>query len=213
MSAIIAAREPVRAVQGDRGAAPRPGELPNTTNVAGAPPMVLSTPAFPDNGPIPIKYSAAYISPTGGRVSPPLNWTNVPPNTVSLVLHMHDIDSAMNHTTDDSLHWLMWNIPSSSRGLPEDVPQGAQLKDGSYQVSSKTTLDERGYGYRAPAGQRHHYVLELYALDTRLDVMPSGDAFEVRRNVMKAIQGHILAKAVYMGFGNLPPGVKAQPLK
>jgi len=45
----------------------------------------------------------------------------------------------------------------------------------------------------------HHYMFELYALDTRIDVASTGDAFETRANVLKAIQGHILAKAVYGG--------------
>jgi phosphatidylethanolamine-binding protein (PEBP) family uncharacterized protein len=53
-------------------------------------------------------------------------------------------------------------------------------------------------------GPFHHYVFERYALDTKLDVKPSSDAFETRANVMKAIQGHILAKAVYGGLFRWP---------
>jgi len=182
-----------------------------------APPMILTSSAFADGSQIPTKYTAAYTTPSGDRVSPQLNWSNVPQNTASFVLHMHDIDAAINHTTEDSLHWLMWNIPASAKGLPEGVPQGAQLKDGSHQVSSKTQFDQRGYGYRAPGaaanGPGHHYVFELFALDTKVDVMPGDDAFEVRKKVMTAMQGHILAKAVYMGFYRLPQGVTPQPLK
>src|ERR1700730_19107046 len=96
----------------------------------GAAPMVLTSPAFPDGGQIPVKYTAA-----ADRTSPALTWTNTPSNTASFVLHMHDLDAAINHTTEDSLHWLMWNIPGSATGLPEGVPQGAQLKDRSYKVS------------------------------------------------------------------------------
>ena len=63
----------------------------------------------------------------------------------------------------------------------------------------------RGGGPGAAAnGPLHHYVFELYALDTKLDVKPSSDAFETRANVMKAIQGHILAKAVYGGLFRRP---------
>ena len=47
-------------------------------------------------------------------------------------------------------------------------------------------------------------MFELYALDIKLDVKPSADAFETRANVMKAIQGHILAKAVYGGLFRRP---------
>ena len=184
---------------------------PGTGPGAGAPPMVLSSAAFPDGGQIPVKYTAA-----ADRTSPALRWTNTPPNTVSFVLHMHDLDAAINHTTEDSLHWLMWNIPGSATGLPEGVPQGAQLKDGSYQVSSKTQLDQRGQGYRAPGaganGPMHHYTFEIFALDTKLDVTPAPDAFDTRRNVMKALQGHVLGKAVYVGLFHLPTGVTPRPL-
>jgi phosphatidylethanolamine-binding protein (PEBP) family uncharacterized protein len=62
--------------------------------------------------------------------------------------------------------------------------------------------------YRGPGaaatGPLHHYVFELYALDIKLDVKPSSDAFETRANVMKAIQGHILGKAVYGGLFRRP---------
>jgi phosphatidylethanolamine-binding protein (PEBP) family uncharacterized protein len=53
-------------------------------------------------------------------------------------------------------------------------------------------------------GPFHHYVFALYALDTKLDVKRSADAFETRANVMKAIQGHIPAKAVYGGLFRRP---------
>jgi Raf kinase inhibitor-like YbhB/YbcL family protein len=96
----------------------------------------------------------------------------------------------------------VWNIPASATGLPEGVPKGAQLKDGSYQFSATGQM-YRGPG--APAnGPPHHYVFELYALDTKLDVKPGADAFASRADVMKAMQGHILAKAVYGGLFKRP---------
>ena len=135
-------------------------------------------------------------------MSPALNWTNTPPGTLSFVLHMHDPDVARNKTTDDQVHWLVWNIPGTATGLPEGVPQGAKLPDGSQQISASGPV-YRGPG--APAtGPQHHYTFEIYALDTKLDVPPSADAFETRTNVMKAMQGHILGKAVYVGLFRRP---------
>jgi len=167
---------------------------------AGGPPtpaMTLTTTAWPDGDPIPAKYTQA-----GEQVSPPLTWTNTPPNTQSFVLHFHDPDVARNRTTDDQVHWLVWNIPATATGLPEGVPQGAELPDGSRQISATGPV-YRGPG--APAtGPMHHYTFEIYALDTRLDVQPAADAFETRTNVMKAMQGHILGKAVYVGLFRRP---------
>ena len=173
---------------------------------AGAPPapaMVLTIPGFPDGGQIPVKYSqAAEGAAPGEGTSPAMSWTNVPAGTVSFVLHMHDLDVARNKTTDDQAHWVVWNIPGTSTGLPEGVPKGAQLADGSYQTSATGPV-YRGPG--APAtGPMHHYMFEIFALDTKLDVQPLADAFETRAAVMKAMQGHILGKAVYGGLFKRP---------
>jgi Raf kinase inhibitor-like YbhB/YbcL family protein len=121
----------------------------------------------------------------------------VPPGTQSFVLHLHDLDVVRNRTTDDQAHWLVWNIPATTRGFTEGQPRGPRLPDGSYQISA-TGAVYRGPG--APAnGPLHHYMFELYALDTTIDVQPTTDAFETRAAVLQAIQGHILGKAVYGG--------------
>ncbi len=165
--------------------------------------MTLTSTAFPDGGQIPVKFSqAAEGAAPGEGTSPALTWTNAPAGTQSFVLHMHDMELARNKTTDDQVHWLVWNIPGTSSRLTEGQPKGAQLPDGSYQISA-TGQVYRGPG--APAnGPPHHYVFEIFALDTKLDVQPTADAFETRANLMKAIQGHILGKAVYLGFFRRP---------
>jgi len=165
--------------------------------------MTLITPAFPDGGVIPVKYSQAAegVAP-GEGTSPALMWSNAPAGTQSFFLHMHDLELARNKTTDDQPHWVVWNIPATATGMPEGVKKGAQLPDGSYQISAT------GQMYRGPGaaanGPPHHYTFEIYALDTKLDVQPGTDAFETRANVLKAIQGHILGKAVYMGLFRRP---------
>lgn len=167
---------------------------------AAAPPrpaMTLTSAAFPDGDPIPVKYTQA-----GEQISPKLDWTNTPPGTQSFLLHMHDPDVARNKTTDTQVHWLVWNIPATATGLPEGVPKGADLPDGSHQTSASGPV-YRGPG--APAtGPPHHYTFEIYALDTKLDITPGADAFETRAAVIKAVQGHILGKAVYVGLFRRP---------
>ena len=71
---------------------------------------------------------------------------------------------------------------------------------------NRTTDDQPHWVvWNIPAtGPMHHYVFELFALDAKLDVQPTADAFETRANVLKAIQGHILAKAVYGGLFRRP---------
>lgn len=161
------------------------------------PPMVLTIPGWPDGDPIPLKFTQA-----GEQVSPEMKWTNVPKGTVTFLLHMHDPDVARNKTTEDQAHWVVWNIPGTATGLPENVPKGADLPDGSHQISASGPV-YRGPG--APAtGPQHHYTFEIYALDTKLDVVATADAFETRTKVMAAAQGHILGKAVYVGLFRRP---------
>src|SRR5579872_7064205 len=98
--------------------------------------MILTIPGFPDGSQIPAKFSqAAPGVAVGEGTSPAMNWTNVPAGTQSFFLNMHDMDLARNKTTDDQAHWVLWNIPATATSLPEGVPKGSQLPDGSYQIS------------------------------------------------------------------------------
>src|ERR1700746_1050830 len=141
----------------------------------------MTTTAFVDGTEIPAKYTQA-----GNQTSPAITWTNIPAGTVTFVLHMHDMEVARNRTTDDQLHWLVWNIPATATGLPEGVPQGADRPDGPPQGSARGPVCV-GPGASAN-GPPHHYTFEIFALDTKLDVAPGADAFETRANVMKALQ-------------------------
>jgi len=159
--------------------------------------LTMTITGFADGSDIPLKYTQA-----GSQTSPEITWINTPSGTVTFVLHMHDMDVSRNHTTDDQLHWLVWNIPGTATSLPEGVPAGAQLQNGAYQVSAS------GPSYRGPGAPasfpKHHYVFELIALDTKIDVQPGTDAFATRADIMKAIQGHILEKSVYVGLFHRP---------
>ena len=156
--------------------------------------MTLATPAWPDGGPIPAKYTQA-----GDQVSPPLTWSNVPDGVTSFVLIAHDLDAAAGNGTDDILHWMLWNIPATSRSISEGMPQGSQLPDGTRQISAS------GPYYRGPGasaqGPAHHYVFELFALDSPLDVPPVGASpAQTRTAVAAAMAGHIRGKAVCVGL-------------
>ena len=177
---------PAAGAQGQRGPA--------------APPMTLTTTAWLDGDMIPAKYTQAVPNP----VSPALTWTNVPAGTQSLVLHFHDPDVSITNTTNDQVHWLMWNMPPTLSSLPEGVPQGAQLPDGSRQISAS------GATYRGPGapatGPYHHYTFEIYALDIKLDTIEAGATEqETRTKVMAAMQGHVRGKAVMFGLFRRPP--------
>ena len=166
-------------------------------------PMILTVGAWQDGGLIPLKFTQA-----GEQVSPELKWTNVPAGTVTFVVNMLDPDVSVQRTTDTQPHWIVWNIPGTATGLPEGVKPGGDLPDGSHQISAS------GPQYRGPGaaatGPLHHYTVEVYALDTKLDVIAStatqviNAALETRASVMKAMNGHVLGKAVYVGLFKRP---------
>ena len=176
--AAIAAHSQQPPAAGGRGGPARPG-------------LTLTTPAFQDGSEIPPKYTQASPNP----VSPKLEWTNVPDGTQSFVLNMIDPDTALQRKIDTVVHWVAFNIPGSARELPENVPADAKLADGTIQI--KNQRGAVGFlGPGAPAvGPHHHYTWELYALDTKLDLTPDA----TRADVLKAIDGHILGKAILVG--------------
>jgi hypothetical protein len=153
--------------------------------------LTLTTTAFEDGAIIPSPFTQSDPNP----ISPKLEWSRVPPNTASFVLILHDPDTAVDKKTADVLHWMIFNIPGSARELPEGVPPTARLADGSVQLKNrKATVGYLGPG--ALAGRPyHHYTFELFALDEKLDLGPDA----TRDDVLKAMDGHILAKAALVG--------------
>ena len=166
-------------------------------------PMVLTILGWPDGQQIPVKFTQA-----GEQVSPELKWSNVPAGTQSFVVNMLDPDVSVQRGTETQPHWIVWNIAATSTGLPEGVKPGAEQPDGMRQISAS------GPQYRGPGaganGPLHHYTFEVYALDTKIDVAPAtaaqpiDAALATRAAVMKAMQGHVVGKAVYVGLFKRP---------
>jgi Raf kinase inhibitor-like YbhB/YbcL family protein len=190
-ASLIAAEPP-------QGGGAQPGPPPAQSRRAAVATMTLTPAAWNDGGMIPARHTQA-----GGEVSPPLSWDNVPADAASFVLIVHDADAAVGSGTDDVLHWMVWNIPKSARALPEGVPQGPQLPDGSRQISA-TGPNYRGPG--APAsGPAHHYLFEIYALDTAVNVPAVGQSpADTRAAVMAVMAGHVRGKGVLVGLYRRP---------
>ena len=154
------------------------------------PAMRLTSSAFADGSVIPEKYTSA-----GQSISPELTWTNTPMGTVTFALLFHDPDVALQRKLNDVTHWIAWNIPGTATKLEEGIKEGATLPDGM--IQGKNTRGTNAYmGPGAPAnGPDHHYTFELFALDTKLELGPDAS----RADVMNAMDGHILGKAVWEG--------------
>jgi Raf kinase inhibitor-like YbhB/YbcL family protein len=147
-------------------------------------PLLMETDAFEDGGVVPPKYVSR-----GENVQPGFTFSNAPEGTVSYAIIFHDIDVALRGP-EDVLHWMAWNIPASAGGIPE-----GSLPEGS--VQGANMRGQNSYmGPGAPAGPRyHHYVFELYALNSNLELPPTA----TRAELLAALAGKVVAKAAYVG--------------
>ena len=94
-----------------------------------------------------------------------MQWASAPAGTQSFVVHMHDMDVTRNKTSDDQVHWVVWNIDPKTREIKENsVPPGAKLGGNDFRKNS--------YGGPCPPSGVHRYFFRLYALDTVLGLGP-----------------------------------------
>jgi hypothetical protein len=178
-------------------------QTPPPARTSGAQPplptLQLSSPAWHDGGPMPLKYTQA-----GHDVSPQLSWSQAPQGTESFVIMVHDMDAATAKGDEFWLSWLVWNIPKTNTSLPEGMVEGGNLADGMRQIS------DSGPYYRGPVGPHsdppHHFVFEIYALSATLNVpaVMGQSAVPVRTAIQEAMQGKVLAKGVLVGTFQRP---------
>lgn len=150
--------------------------------------MILTSTAFSHLTSIPSLYTC-----DGQDVSPPLEWSEVPPGTKSLALIVSDPDAPDPAAPKMTwVHWVLYNLPVDSTGLEQGV-DGAGLPAGTRE--GVNDWHRTGYGGPCPPIGRHRYFFKLFALDAVLPDLgkPTKAALE------KAMQGHVLADAELMG--------------
>jgi Raf kinase inhibitor-like YbhB/YbcL family protein len=140
--------------------------------------LTVTSTAFANNGTIPSKYSCE-----GTEVSPALKVENIPANTQSLALIVHDPDAPM---PGGFTHWVMWNL-SVDGIIPENFKGAEQGLNGS---------EEPGYKGMCPPTGTHHYHFYVYALNTKLSLGTNTN----KADLEKAMQGHILAEGKITGL-------------
>lgn len=147
--------------------------------------MTLSSAAFADAQAIPDKYTCH-----GQDISPPLQWSGVPSPAKSIALTVEDPDAPSGTFT----HWVIFNVPATATGFPENVSKTAVLPNGVQQRNN--SFGNIGYnGPCPPGGKLHHYLFKIYALDTILTL----DAGAGRQELLKVMNGHILAHGELTG--------------
>jgi Raf kinase inhibitor-like YbhB/YbcL family protein len=142
----------------------------------------ITSTAFPANGAIPSKYTC-----DGQNINPPLTFAAIPPKTQTLVLIMDDPDVPKNLMPSGVFdHWLIWDLPSDSKGIAEAAPEAKRGLNG---------MGQPGYTGPCPPDREHRYFFKLYAVDTKLTGAKIGN----KQDLESAMKGHILEQAELIG--------------
>ena len=147
----------------------------------------ITSTAFNEGGPIPVQHTC-----DGADLSPPLAWSGVPQGTGAFALIADDPD-APGRTW---VHWVLYDVPATLGGLPENVSKAEAPRDLGGAVQGRNDSRDVGYGGPCPPpGPAHRYFFKLYALAAPLGLKPGASNQDVER----AMGGHVLATAQLMG--------------
>jgi Raf kinase inhibitor-like YbhB/YbcL family protein len=164
--------------------------LLSTAALAQTPAAITVTSAtLKANEVVPIDHTA-----DGKNISPALMWSGAPAATKQFALIYDDPDVAFGNPPQSFVHWVVYNIPATAKGLPAELPMDAVLTAPADIAGSIQGLSGfKRTGYRGPApppGKPHHYTWTVYALDAELKLEQGLN----RNQLMEAMKGHIIGQ-------------------
>lgn len=156
---------------------------PGPPRKAASPQIEVTSTAFKEGEAIPRPYTC-----DGINISPPLEWTRAA-EAKTLAIICNDPDAPSGAFT----HWLVYNLPPATMGVIENMPAQEKVVGGGAQ--GKNDFGKVGYGGPCPPKGAHRYFFKVYALDVELPVKHGA----TKDQLMKAMEGHILAQGQLMG--------------
>lgn len=147
--------------------------------------LTISSTAFEDGKMIPKVYTC-----DGEDRSPNIKWNEPPPGTKSFALICEDPDAPAGTW----IHWVIFNIPDTTRELAAGFPDAAEFPGEIRQ--GRNDFGRIGYGGPCPpSGKPHRYFFRIFALDQMLNLPPGSD----RKELDQAMENHILSNGHLMG--------------
>ena len=136
------------------------------------------------------------------NASPAISWSGAPAGTKQFALIMDDPD--VQFGGGNFVHWVVYKIPGTAKGLPADMPtEASQPMPPEIAGTIQGMSGFRRTIYRGPSppvGKPHHYTFTVYALDADL---PLAEGL-TKAELLKAIEGHIIGQgslvAIYERF-------------
>lgn len=139
--------------------------------------LQLKSSAFESRGKIHRKHTGE-----GEDVSPALEWTNVPEETVSFAVICHDPDAPLiSPGTYGFAHWVLYNIPGSVTILSEDTEEYTTGVNDAQKQGYMGPMPPEGHGI-------HHYFFWVLALDKELDLEPGLSMWQL----LEKIEPHVI---------------------
>ncbi|MBN9544258.1 MAG: YbhB/YbcL family Raf kinase inhibitor-like protein [Alphaproteobacteria bacterium] len=155
--------------------------------------LTVTSPAFPEGGDIPFE-NTQYR----GNSFPGLAWSAGPAGTKSYAIIMQDPDAQRNG--QPILHWTMYNLPAGVTKLDPGMAPTGNPQGSSYGPNVRGEAQPY-MGPRTPPGPKHHYHLQVFALDTTLTADPSMNY----DGLTGAMRDHILASGETVGLAQADP--------
>ena len=140
-------------------------------------PFMVKSVDFANNHYIPRKFTCE-----GMNYSPGLRFDNIPHGTKSIALIVDDPDSP----NGEFVHWVMWNIPVSSKIAENGAPG----------IQGKNSMNENRYYGPCPPNGIHTYQFKAYALNSTLQLSKESGKAEL----IKAMEGHVIAESSIKGL-------------
>jgi para-nitrobenzyl esterase len=153
--------------------------------------LVVTSPAFQNGADIPFE-NTSYR----GNIFPGLAWTRGPYGTRSFAIVMQDDDAVYKGAA--ILHWTMYDIPGGVRSLPVGMPT---MPPGSSYGPNIAGPRHAYMGPHTPPGPRHHYHIQVFALDETIAPTPIASYADLTA----AMSGHVLASGQLVGLGRVDP--------
>ncbi len=159
--------------------------------------LTVTSPAFQNMADIPFE-NTQYRTNT----FPGLKWTAGPAGTKSYAVIMQDTDAVIRGSA--ILHWTMFNITGTSLDAGMTAPPAGSTFGPNIRGANQPYM-----GPRTPAGPKHRYHLQVFALDTTL----APEAGANLDALLAAMKDHVLASGELIGLGVVDPNAPPPPAR
>jgi len=144
----------------------------------------LTSSSFNNGELIPSKYTC-----DGKNISPSLSWDKPADSIKRFAIIVEDPDSPGG----TFVHWVVYNIPSNIKNLPDDITPIKNIPDEV--LLGTNSFGHIGYGGPCPPSGTHRYIFRIYGLSNVVHLEAGAEKGEL----MRAMQKHIIAEGELMG--------------